>query len=390
MKTSSWTKLFILTLFIIALTSCKEKGPHFIVQGTITDADTTMLYLERRSLTETAIIDSVKLDKDGSFKFEEPALGYPEFYLLRMNNHRINLAIDSIETITVNTSKSTFATDYTIEGSESSMKIKSLLFSQQQLSKNIADLNKKYDNKEISQDDYVKAVQKSIDDYKDWTKKIIFADNMSMSSYFALFQKVDDYLIFDPYDKNDLTVFRAVATIWDKFRPNSPRSQHLKMFTLSAIAEKKQLEQQEEAIKKLEVTEPLNAQSYYEISLPDTKGNTVNLSSLKEKVVILDFTVYQSEFSPAHNIQLNNVYAKLKNTVEIYQVSFDTDIHAWQNVAANLPWICVRDGKYLNSDLLLKYNVQGFPTIFLINKNGDIEKRILQSDNLEAEVRKLL
>lgn len=390
MKTSLLAKLILITVTIVIFASCKNKGPHFTVEGKIANADTTMLYLERRSLNETTIIDSVRLDTDGNFKFEEPALGYPEFYLLRMDKQAINLAIDSIETITVYANKPTFATEYTVEGSESTVKIKDIVFAQQKLSKSVSDLRKKFESKEINQDQYIADIQMALDEYKTKAKDLILSDYKSMASYFALFQKVDDYLIFDPYDKNDLVAFRAVATVWDQYKSNSPRAQHLKTFTLSALAELKQMASQEETIKKLENTEATDHSTFYNISLPDINNKEIPLSSLKGKVIILDFTAYQTEFSPAHNILINNVYSKYKGSVEVYQVSFDTDIHAWKNSAINLPWTCVRESKYMNSELLTKFNIQGFPTTYLMNKNGEIVKRILASDNLAAEVQKLL
>lgn len=390
MKTYFWTKLAVISIVLISLISCKEKGPQFVVEGKIAKADSTTLYLERRSLNETTIIDSVKLDADGHFKFEEPAFGYPEFYLLRLGNQAINLAIDSIETVTVYAAKPTFASEYVVEGSESSLKIKDIVFSQYKLSNEIADLKKKYDSKELNQDQYVETVQKSIDEYKSNAKSLILSDYNSMASYFALFQKIDGYLIFDPYDKNDLVAFRTVATIWDQFKSKSPRAEHLKNFTLTALAEIRQMQAQDATLKKIESAQSTSSNDYYEISLPDMNNNIKNLSSIRGKVVILDFTAYQTEFSPAHNILINNVYSKHKGNVEVYQVSFDTDIHAWQNTATNLPWICVRDSKSLSSDLITKYNIQGFPTVYLINKNGEIAKRILSSDNLASEVQKLL
>lgn len=390
MKTYFRTNLAVISIVLISLISCKDKGPQFVVEGRIAKADSTTLYLERRSLNETTIIDSVRLDAEGHFKFEKPAFGYPEFYLLRIDNQAINLAIDSIETVTVYATKPTFASEYVVEGSESSMKIKDIVFAQHRLSNEIADLKKKYDNKELNQDQYVDAVQKGIDEYKSNAKSLILSDYNSMASYFALFQKIDGYLIFDPYDKNDLVAFRTVATIWDQFKSKSPRAEHLKNFTLATLAEIRQMEAQDATLKKIESTESTNSNDYYEISLPDMNNNIKNLSSLRGKVVILDFTAYQTEFSPAHNILINNVYSKYKGNVEVYQVSFDTDVHAWQNTATNLPWICVRDSKSLSSGLMTKYNIQGFPTTYLINKNGEIAKRILSSDNLASEVQKLL
>jgi cytochrome oxidase Cu insertion factor (SCO1/SenC/PrrC family) len=390
MKTSFLIKVSLITLSIIAFVSCKDKGPHFTIEGKIAGADTTMLYLERRSLNEITIIDSVKLNNDGNFKFEEPALGYPEFYLLRIDKQSVNLAIDSVETITINANKQTFSTDYTVEGSESSVKIKDIVFAQQKLSQAVSDLRKRFESKEINQDQYVADIQQALNEYKTQAKNLILSDYMSLASYFALFQKVDGYLIFDPYDKNDLVAFRAVATVWDQFKSESPRAKHLKTFTLTALAGLKQLDKQEAAIKKLEKTEATDYSTFYNITLSDINNKDVSLSSLKGKVIILDFTAYQTEFSPAHNILINNVYSKNKGSVEVYQVSFDPDIHAWKNSAINLPWTCVRDNKYLKSELLAKFNIQGFPTTYLMNKNGEIVKRILASDDLAAEVQKLL
>jgi hypothetical protein len=389
MKKIFLTKLAVFSI-ILLLASCKDKGPHFTIEGKIAKADTTMLYLERRSLNETVILDSIKLDGEGHFKFEEPALGYPEFYLLRMENQSINLAIDSTETITVYAAKPNFASEYTIEGSESSVKIKDVVLSQHKLSMEIADLKKKYEAKEITQDQYISGVMESVNGYKSQAKALILSDYQSLASYFALFQKVDGLLIFDPYDKNDLVAFRAVATVWDQFKSESPRAEHLKNFTLSTLAELKRIKGQNETLEKIQNSQPMEDKNYYEISLPDIKNNIKNLSSTKGKVVILDFTAYQTEFSPAHNILINEIYSKNKGVVDVYQVSFDTDVHAWKNTATNLPWTCARDDKYLDSPLLTKFNVQGFPTIFLLNKNGEIVKRILASDNLAAEVKKLL
>jgi len=390
MKTSSSLNLIIFISICFILFSCKDKKPQFNIEGIITNADTTILYLEKRTLTETSIIDSVKLNKDGDFRFKEDALGYSEFYLLRLDNQRINLAIDSTETITIKASKEAFASDYTVEGSEASLKIKEVVLAQNRLSQTLSELSDKYKKKDITDDEYVKSFKEAIDEYKTKARNMIYSDYTSPASYFALFQKVDNYLIFDPYDKKDIGVFQALATVWDQYKPMSPRAPHLKNFTLSALSEIRKLAGQEEAIKKLENTQVTDNSAYYEISLPDINNKNISTSSLRGKVVILDFTAYQTEFSPAHNIALNNLYAKYKGKLDIYQVSLDTDIHAWQNSAINLPWTCVRDARSLTSPLVAKFNVQGLPTTFILDQNGNIVKRISSNDNIDKEVQKLL
>lgn len=391
MKTSLLLKITILAIASLVLfASCKDKKLQFTIEGKISNADTTILYLEKRSLTETTIIDSVKLDKDGNFKFTEANVGYPEFYLLKLNGQTINLAVDSTETITVNAPKETFALDYTVEGSSGSAKIKDIVLAQNKLSQTFSELKKKFESKEISQEEYITAVQNGVNEYKTKAKDLIYSDYKSLAAYFALFQKVDNYLIFDPYNKKDIAAFQAVATVWDTQYPTSPRTANLKNFTLSALAEIRKAASQEEAINRIATSEVTDHSTYYNITLPDRHNKNISLSSLKGKVVILDFTAYQTDFSPAHNILLNKAYENHKGNVEVYQVSFDTDVHAWQNSAVNIPWICVRDDKSLASDLLAKYNIQGFPTTFIINKKGEIVKRVLSTDDLSSEVQKLL
>lgn len=386
MKTSLLRKTATIAAFILIFISCKEKHGEFIVQGKISDADTLMLYLEKKTLTETLIIDSVKLDKSGEFKFTEPSPEYAEFYTLKLRGQTITLAVDSIETITVNAPKATFAWDYTVEGSPASDKIKEVAIAQYSLSKSFTELKKQHENKELSQDEYASQILKAIEDYKNIAIKVILSDYKSMAAYYAIFQKVDGYLIFDPYSKEDIRMFQAIATIWDQYKSRSPRAGHLKNFTLGALAEVRK----GDAFSKLGEANTTDSKSFYDITLPDMQNNKVTLSSLRGKVVILDFTAYGTNYSPAHNILINKVYSKHKGTVEVYQVSLDNDSHVWKNTATNLPWICVWDDQSLNSKLLPKFNIQGLPTTYILDKEGNIAKRMLPSEDLEAAVQKIL
>lgn len=390
MKTSFLPKLFILSIIASMIVACKENKPQFTIEGKISNADSTVLYLEKRGLNGTNIVDSVRLSKEGNFKFTRENIGYSEFYLLRMNKQTINLVIDSTETIGIEAPKETFAIDYSIKGSESSKKVKEVVLSQNKLSIKLADLNKQFYNKDLSQEKYIEEAQAAVNEYKDKAKELILSDLQGLASYFALFQKVDNLLIFDPYDKKDLRIFQAVATAWDQHNSASPRAEHLKDFTLTILAEIRKAGNEEENIKKIESITTRETSEYYTINLPNVKNENISTTSLKGKVVVLDFTVYQSDFSLAHNVQLNNVYSKNKDKVEIYQVSFDSDKHFWQNSAINIPWTCVRDEKSLRSDLILKFNLAYFPSTFLLNKNGEIVKKLSREDNLEKEVQKLL
>lgn len=380
-------RCFAVVLTILATVSCSDKGHQFLIQGKIADADTSVLYLEKRELNKITLLDSVKLgDTKGEFKFSQATTPYPEFYVLRLNGQVINLAIDSVETLTVNASQKAFATDYTVGESATNNELKKVTLAQYDANNKLAALKAKFDAKSINDQEYIAQVQVIANDYKETAKKIIFADLKSPAAYFALFQKVSGYLFFDPYDRLDYKVFAAVATSWDMFHKDSPRTKQLHGYTLTAMAVRKQSEQTIDTDKIGQV----DASEYYKIELPDVNGKNVSLASSKGKVVLLDFTVYQDQNSPRHNMALNKLYSKYKPNLEIYQVSFDSETHLWKNAAVNIPWIAVHDQKSVNSDLIFKFNVQGLPTTFLLNKNGEIVKRLLPNDNIEAEIQKIL
>ena len=94
----------------------------------------------------------------------------------------------------------------------------------------------------------------------------------------------------------------------------------------------------------------------FDIKLPNINGDSISLSSLKGKVVLLDFITYSNTRTSEHTIYLRELYTKYKEQgLEIYQVSFDADTHFWKTSADKLPWTCVLDGhSLLSSNALLQ------------------------------------
>ena len=100
----------LLVMTALALGSCSKEKFH--INGTITEAKDSILYLENISLDGPVAIDSVKLDETGSFDFSEARPEAPEFYRLRIANQFISLSVDSTETISVKASFPVMATRY--------------------------------------------------------------------------------------------------------------------------------------------------------------------------------------------------------------------------------------------------------------------------------------
>ncbi|HOQ57893.1 MAG TPA: thioredoxin family protein, partial [Bacteroidales bacterium] len=115
------------------------------------------------------------------------------------------------------------------------------------------------------------------------------------------------------------------------------------------------------------------------------------LSSLEGKVILLDFTAFQANYSAARTIEMRELYNRYElYGFEIYQVSLDPDEHFWKTGALNLPWICVRDKNLLNSAYLSMYNVSNLPSYFLIDRQGNLAGRDETIQNLDEAIQKLL
>lgn len=381
-------KILFVALAAMALSACNSE-PKFKVEGEVSGADGKMLYLEASALEGIVPMDSVKLKGDGSFSFKQVRPASPEFYRLRVDDKVINFSIDSTETVQVKAPYTDFATAYTVEGSSNSTKIKELTLKQMQLQNSVNSLIQTMQAHKIGADVFEDSLAVLLKNYKDEVKiNYIFAAPNTAVAYFALFQKLNNYLIFDPLNsKDDIKCFAAVATSLNNYYPHADRSKNLYNIVIKGMKNTRTPQQ-----KVLEIPEDAVSETgVIDINLRDIKGNVRKLSELKGKAVLLDFTIYQSATSASHNYMLRDLYDKYASQgLEIYQISLDADEHFWKTTTDNLPWICVRDGNGVYSTVASAYNVQSVPSIFLINKNNELSARGETIKDLEAAVKSLL
>lgn len=375
----------LLTLAIGAFTSCNNKKFH--VEGTITNAKDSILYFEHMSLKGPEVSDSVKLSADGSFSFSEESPAAPEFYRLRIAGEIINLSADSTETITVKAKFPSMPTTYTVEGSYDCSKIKELSLMQIALTNRAMALES---NSGMSRDEIRDSLRGMLSEYKENVKRnYIFKEPNKAYAYFALFQTLGNYLIFDPQsNRDDIKVYAAVATSWDTYYPKSERCMNLHNIAIEGMKNTRIIQaQQQQTVDPSKVTEA----GLIDIDLEDNKGVTRKLSQLKGKVVMLDFHVFATKDSPQRIMMLRDLYNKYAGKgFEIYQVSLDENEHFWKTNTAALPWICVRDGDGVQSSQLQIYNITRVPTYFLIDRENNLKLRDEQIKDLDTEIQKLL
>lgn len=378
----------VLTLIIgCVFVSCK-KGDIFSVEGNIQSAEGDTLYLEHRGLAGIVLLDSAILNDKGSFKFKEPAPKNPEFYQLRIRNKVVAFAVDSVESLRVTADASNLYGSFTVEDSYSNDQLRKVDDMRMKTEQEINSLEKLHTAKEIDDITFLNSLDSVLTLYKKEISNLIIGNPSSAAAYYAVFQKINDYLIFDPYDKKDYPMFGAVATSWNRYYPETERTTHLYNFTINALQTRRQLEKQEELFQNITVE---TESGLPDISLPGVNGERISLSSLKGKVVLLDFVVYSADFSPKHNIDLNSLYQRYNSRgFEIYQVSFDSNEHFWKTSADNLPWVTVRDPRSVSTPLLSLYNVREIPTSFIIDREGDLIGRVEDYSQLSEQLDKVL
>jgi peroxiredoxin len=381
-------KLVFAMMGLLAMTAC-QKGSTFTVEGTIEGAKDSTLYLYNRSLSGIVLLDSVVLDADGDFRFSPQApVGGPDLYVLRVNNQWLNLAIDSTETVTVKAKMPGMAQNYTVSGSEDCVKLRELALMHSQLQERVFQVEQ---NTQLMGQTMVDSLNAMLRQYKDEvTLNYIFQAPQSAYAYFALSQTLNHLYwstapIFQLNDSLDGRAYRAVATCWKEYYPESERAQQLynmveRDITSSRIAAARRQQLQEED--KIVVSDIIDLQ------LPDLQGHLRTLSELRGKVVLLDFHLFSLPESGARILKLRELYDRYHDRgLEIYQVSIDPDEHFWKQAVTSLPWISVYDPE---GESCISYNVQAVPEFFLIDRNNALQKRSSQIEDLDRELESLL
>ncbi len=373
-------------LTLLALASCDNNKFH--IEGTITEAKDSVLYLEHMSMNGPEVADSVVLGSDGSFSFSGEGVKEPDFYRLRIATSIINVSIDSTETVTFKAAYPTMATQYEVEGSDNCAKIKELsLLQMQLLGKALA----------ITRDETIGATQtedsieKLVEAYKENVRRnYIFKEPQKAYSYFALFQTLGGKLIFNPREsQEDIRCFAAVATSWDTFYPGGERGENLHNIAIEGL--KTLRIQQQRAMGPAIDPSQVEVTNIIDVPLVDNKGRQRSLKELKGKVVLLDFHVFSAPKSMQRIMMLRELYNKYHaRGLEIYQVSLDENEHFWKTQTAALPWISVHDDDALESRYLMRYNIQQLPTFFLIDRSNSLYKRDAQIKNIDDEIEGLL
>lgn len=352
-------RIAIYFLLLSCLVGCHSKH-SFSVSGSVADANQQWIYLEHTALTTTTVIDSCQITPTGDFALEGDAPLHPDFYRLRVGNRTLPLGVDSIESIVINTTYDSLPYTLSIEGSEAS-----LIMAQMRHTARTA----------------------SLEELRESAKQVIINNPSSLAAYYAVFLKQNGLYIWNILDPSDRRMYQAVATSFQTWMPEYERTKVLYNQVLEVLQAERSAKNQQ--VMKQFIADAENA--VLDITLPDESGEMQTLSDLQGKVVILDFSNAEMEQSVGYNFELRELYNKYsKRGLEIYSVSIDRNKLLWEQTVEQLPWITVHADQNTAGQILLQYNVQGLPTLFLLDQKGNVQGRYIDFKVLESDIQKYL
>ncbi len=377
-------------LAVVVAAGCTSEGNKFVVNGTIGgDQDGKTVYLNYQ-VGDSAVIDSVVI-ADGKFTFkgtlDRPYRG-AAIIIGNMNDrqNRPDYRQVALEpgTITVN-AESGKLTDATITGGKTQTEMNELLAQLKPMTDKFQEFNEKY---------YAITTQEG----KDSLNALMEPVRKAYGEICSHFYKTNTASYLAPYylrlDMGDMS-YEDIKAVYDAF------SDDVKLYGDGVEEVKKELDA-------LERIQP--GKEAPDFTAKDINGNDFTLSSLKGKVVIIDFWASWCVPCRKSNPHMLELYKKYHDQgLEMVYVSDDDNAEdkwrkaveedkltgeGFHHVLRGLKWDRSKgmSGIDHTNDISDKYAIHYLPTKYLIDREGKMVCKIKEGedDKLDAQIEALL
>jgi len=360
--------VFAILVFALAAFSCQSAKDQFSIKGSIAGVETGKVYLLKLVGEQPQSIDTADI-VDGKFTFKGK-MEIPDIRILRLDDQSYfaTFFLDNAN-ITVTANKDSLRTTKII-GSPTHDIFKIFISEMEKLNKDGMALQEKYQNAMATNNTDVaqKAeidLKAMIENNKVYTKNFVKEhSNSVVSAYITLYQ------LSSQIDGSELD------SITSKFAPEISNSEYV--VKLKELV----LEQKKTAI---------GAQAP-DFTMNDTEGKPVQLSSLKGKIVLVDFWASWCGPCRQENPNVVKLYQQYHDKgFEILGVSLDRTKEDWLKGIKddNLTWIHVSDLQYWQNAAARLYGVNAIPQSFLLDKDGKIIGKGLRGEQLANKMMEL-
>lgn len=324
---------------IIITISCKKENNLFSLEANLTNiSDSTLFYLE--SLKTSSKIDSGYI-VNGSL-YLEGQLQHPEKLFLFAIDAKSKEFIYTYlfvenEQVTLKSDKRDFPWNIDVFGSfhqDQAEMFNQIMYQRQEI---IKELNLTHNSEKELLSKKITQAKDSLDDV---TVKLI---KKHFNSYAAL----DFFKHYKTKFSNE-----ELSSLYDKL------DLELKE-TISGKSVKLQSK----------YSNPKVGDKYYDYSAINQHGDTVALSDIKDKYILLHFSSSACYPSQLSLTELKKIYQHHGNDLEIVSISEDFNREHWLNTVKvdSIPWIYLWDGKGEFNDAVIKYWEIGTPNYVFIS-----------------------
>lgn len=382
--------LLIVVLFAGGMTSCnsgenteisEQKEDNLFISGKISGANGQKVYLE--ALSQGGVIpvaDAVVENEKFDLKTNIPGLGIYQLRVGEISDNSILLTAKENDKIKIEGDLQNLALEAKITGVEWGTKYNAYM----QL---ISDFSKAQNELmalqgQVSQEELVKRyleLKKPMDDYA----RQQINKNPGSSFNIILSNSLMPATGFVDYPKENVETLKKMSESFQKNYNDSPITKTLV----------EQVTQIESGYKEYEIMKT-GKKPAPEIIMESPEGKEIRLSSLKGKVVLIDFWASWCGPCRKENPNVVKLYNKYKNKgFTIYSVSLDTDMASWTHAIEQdgLIWPNhVSDLLGWKTTITGIYGFNAIPHTVLVGKDGNIIDVGLRGDALEKKVAEIL